>query len=224
MMKKGAVSKQHSDAIIKKHASTKKNTNPTKKDGPKTTTTTAINPFSHIINYLSRTRCLAENHTKLALEFCQKGCGYLCNQCQAESSQLEYVYLAKKNVCCYHHFLPACKLLVHFFRGNALILYNRTTGTKRKITLSNSADRSSDTIACDGRIFVMGGSTNDITGDHEEPLDELYEVNLKAKILISKAKMLFPNSNHTLCIVNKEICAISGFGHRCQKYSIKDDK
>ena len=205
---------------IKKNALQKHSTNANKlSSANKKTISTSKTPsrlYAPLLNYLCRIRCPTETHTKYTN--CLKGCGYLCNNCGDHSTQLAYLYIHKRLVKCYHHFIPACRLLVHYCNKNILTIYDHFTGVKTKIILDKEINNYSDTVAYNGRIFVMGDSQ--LTG-------EVYEINIKEKALIPKAKMLKGKFNHSLCIACKEIYSIGGWDSTtirdCEKYSVSQN-
>lgn len=226
-MKKSTSSKQHHD-MANDQAIPKKDTINKHEASKEPTTLKPITSLTLIINYICRIHCSTKAHTKLMPELCQKGCGYLCNQCGENSSKLASVYVTNQTTLCYHHVLNMFKVVVHYFFGHDLILYNCLTSKKKVVTLDKCIDNYSSSISYNGRIFVMGGSLIVNGREQDELIGEVYEINIMTRKLIPKADMLTPICNHSLCILDKEIYSISGFDHRadkvCQKYSINHNK
>ena len=183
-----------------------------------------INEFTQrVLKYICRLTCYTRMHTKKNTFICRKGCGEfcLCAQCAKHSYYMQFAYINRPlNRCfCLSHYISNNKILIHYWKGDTISIYDIKTQSKQDIHLSQAINAYADSISFEGRIFIMGDDTFSKL---------VFEANIKSKCLIKKANMLLGKFGHSLCIAKGNILSIGGYYKSslsdCQSYYVAQDK
>ena len=174
-----------------------------------------------MLHYLGTTICLKKRHIKRNRYYCSKGCRWICKQCEQNSYYIGYIYRHYNSTYsyCVCHYLKHFQIIIYYWKGNVVTLFDPITKAKKNITLSKNINTYADSISVGNRIYIIGG--------YSPTSNEMNEVDFKNNSLIQKKSMLTPKCLHTLCSANDYIYSVGGYNNAsisdCEKYSISKD-
>ena len=139
-----------------------------------------------LLNYFGATRCLNKCHLKRKRCYCRKRCGWICHQCNQNSYYLSYIYTTsnRTSTYCIYHYQKHFKVLIHYWKGNVVTLYDPIAKTKKDVTLNKSINVYADSISVGNRIFIIGGYPAS---------SEMQEVDFKSNTLIKRNQCSLQN-------------------------------